>query len=93
MLEGELSITLDEMTTTLAPGAFALVPPGVGHAFSNPGSAPAKFLVVVTPGGFERYFDELIGIVGRHGYPPPPEIMSVLGQRYDFEPVSTSPES
>src|SRR5947209_2532409 len=31
---------------------------GVPHAFWNPGDAPARLLELISPAGFERYFEE-----------------------------------
>jgi len=29
-------------------------------------------MVIMSPGGFEGYFDELAGLVEKHGFPSPP---------------------
>jgi len=29
-------------------------------------------MVITSPGGFEGYFDELAGLVEKHGFPSPP---------------------
>ena len=87
ILEGELTLHLGERTVKATPGTFGLVSPGTTHTFSNAGSTPARFLILVSPGGFEEYFEELPEIIARHGYPPPPEIIASLGQKYDFEPA------
>ena len=34
------------------------VPRGVPHAFTNVGPEPARILVVFTPSGMERFFDQ-----------------------------------
>ena len=39
------------------------MPPGTPHTFANPSDRPARMLVLVTPGGFERYFEALIEAV------------------------------
>ena len=87
VIEGQLEVTLGEKSVKLGPGAFALIPPGVAHTFANRESSPTVFLGLLSPGGFERYFEELPGLVEKHGFPPPPEVMRELGQRYDFEPA------
>ena len=35
------------------PGTFVLVPPGVRHGFSNPGSTPVRMLNLHAPAGFD----------------------------------------
>jgi mannose-6-phosphate isomerase-like protein (cupin superfamily) len=37
-------------------------PRGVPHAFWNPGPARALILELIVPGGFERYFRELVAL-------------------------------
>ena len=85
VLEGELELTLDGRPVGLALGGFGLVTPGVVHPFANPSPASVRFLILVSPGGFERFFEELLPIVEEHGYPPPPDVMAELSRRYDVE--------
>ena len=85
VLEGELTIHMGERRITAPTGTFALVPAGDVHTFSNPGTAPVKMLVMFSPGGFEKYFQEMPDIVAKHGFPPPPDVMAALGRKYDFE--------
>src|SRR4051812_10606363 len=40
-------------------GSFVTVPPGTMHDFRNPGTRPARWLGIATPGGLERYFQEV----------------------------------
>jgi quercetin dioxygenase-like cupin family protein len=55
-LEGQLRITLDEEDLILGPGAFALIPPEVIHAFGNPSDQPGRYLNFHAPGcGFGDY--------------------------------------
>ena len=84
VLEGELTLRIGDRTTKAEAGAFALARRGTVHAFSNPSDHPARFLILLSPGGMENYFHELPGLVGRHGYPLPPQLMAELGQRYDI---------
>ncbi len=57
--------------------------------FWNQGSVPARVLIVLSPSGFERYFEELaegLAVVGDM----PEKAMSLrkaLSQRYDIEVV------
>lgn len=43
-----------------APGSVLFVPRGTPHTFSNLGPLPARLMVVVSPGGFEDYFKEIM---------------------------------
>ena len=42
---------------TAGPGALAFAPRGVHHTLANLSGAEARYLLVCTPGGFERRFD------------------------------------
>ena len=57
VLEGELEVTVDGETRTLAPGELAVVPPKTVHSFRNASDARARFLNLHTPG---MRFDEYI---------------------------------
>ena len=59
VLEGELSMKVDGDTVAAPAGTFVLVAPGTVHTFSNPSDRPARFLGIVSPGGFEQYFRDV----------------------------------
>ena len=87
VLEGTITFRIGNDTVEAPPGTFVAVAAGTPHAFSNHRTEPAKYLGVVSPGGFERYFDELPALVAEHGYPPPPDVMKRLAEKYDIELV------
>jgi quercetin dioxygenase-like cupin family protein len=53
ILEGTLTVQLNEERLTLLSGTIAFLPRGVPHTFANLGTEPVIFLGVVTPAGFE----------------------------------------
>ena len=59
VLEGEVDFRLGDQQTRIGQGGFVLIPKGAVHAFSTVGENPAKLLVLMSPGGFEHWFDEL----------------------------------
>jgi quercetin dioxygenase-like cupin family protein len=59
VLEGELTLQVGEEVTTAAAGSLAFAPRGVHHTVANTADAPARYLLVCTPGGFERMFSRL----------------------------------
>ena len=85
VLEGVLTMRLGEATHEVAAGSFVCVPPGIVHTFSNAGTAPARFLNMNTPSGFEHYMREL-GEAARRGALTP-EVMGPIASRYDFQPA------
>lgn len=56
VLDGELTIQLEDELITANAGGFAFAQRGVPHTLANLSQAPAHFLLVCTPAGFEREF-------------------------------------
>ena len=59
VLSGEIGVLVGEETAAAGPGAWALKPRGVLHAMWNAQAAPARIIEVLTPGGTERWFEEI----------------------------------
>ena len=62
VLEGVLTVQLDDEVIELAPGEFATAPPGVPHSFTNARREQrvCRAVNLMTPGtGFDRYIDQL----------------------------------
>jgi quercetin dioxygenase-like cupin family protein len=71
VMEGELTFRLRDDVFTRGAGELAFAPRGVPHTYANLSGKPARVLLVITPAGFERYFDRIAArITGRE---PPPE--------------------
>jgi mannose-6-phosphate isomerase-like protein (cupin superfamily) len=49
VLEGTAAIRVGERAYQLGAGDYGVVPVGVPHAWSNPGSAPARWLAMLSP--------------------------------------------
>jgi quercetin dioxygenase-like cupin family protein len=56
LVEGELLFQVQDELVTVRAGELAFAPRGVPHTFTNRTDAPARYVLVCTPGGFERYF-------------------------------------
>jgi oxalate decarboxylase/phosphoglucose isomerase-like protein (cupin superfamily) len=69
------------------PGSLMFVPAGCPHAFTNPGTAPARMLFLVAPSGHERYLEELAGLLARPG-PPDPAAIAEIRARHDIEQLT-----
>jgi mannose-6-phosphate isomerase-like protein (cupin superfamily) len=61
LLEGELSLFLPNREIALRPGEFVLAPRGVPHTYQV-GNAPARWLVLSTPAGFERFVEDVAAL-------------------------------
>ncbi|MFI2205321.1 cupin domain-containing protein [Streptomyces sp. NPDC020192] len=69
-------------------GTVIVVPPGCPHAFANPTDTPAKmFFQASPPPDHERYFEELLEILGNGG-PPDQEAIEALRAKYDIEQLT-----
>ena len=58
VLEGVLSVKLNDVTRDYPAGSYILVQPGTSHAQGNRGKVPVRLLLTMTPGGFERSFKD-----------------------------------
>lgn len=62
IVEGEVKFLVGEKTFVAKAGAFVLIPKGTPHTFTRVEQKPAKFLVVYSPAGFEKFFDEAVDL-------------------------------
>ncbi len=90
VIEGRVGALLGDETVYGEPGDLIFKPRGQWHTFWNAGNQPARILEIISPAGFERYFDQLTELLG-HGGPPDPAAVAQLAARYglelDFESV------
>jgi quercetin dioxygenase-like cupin family protein len=56
VLEGEVTFQVRDELLTAGPGEIAFALRGVPHTLANRSGAPARFVIVCTPAGFEREF-------------------------------------
>lgn len=73
VIEGEFEITCGERTFVARKGDVAVLPRRVPHAFRNIGEADGKLWVMITPGGFEKFFEE----VSREITTMPPDVEKI----------------
>lgn len=60
VLDGELGVEFDGRDYTVGPGGFVLLPMGVPHALSRASTLPPRVLQISSPGGWERYLEDLL---------------------------------
>src|SRR5215217_1950799 len=56
LLEGELIFQVDDVLVTKGAGELAFAPRNVPHTLANHTNAPARYLLICTPAGFERHW-------------------------------------
>jgi quercetin dioxygenase-like cupin family protein len=66
---GELTFQVEDQLVTKGAGELAFAPRNVPHTFANRSDAPARYVLVCTPAGFERYFERMAA--ERAGVDPP----------------------
>ena len=89
VLEGEIGVLLGDEVVLGGPGDLIFKPRGQWHTFWNAGFEPARVLEIISPGGFESYFEQLSELLAA-GSPPDPEKVSVIADRFglELEPAS-----
>ena len=68
VLSGEFKVRLGEEIFYVKEGDFAYLPSKIPHAFKNISDEPGRVIVVYTPGGGHKFFEEF-GPVVRNGHP------------------------
>jgi mannose-6-phosphate isomerase-like protein (cupin superfamily) len=81
VLEGRMGADLGGEVVHAEAGDLVFKPRGQWHAFWNAGDEPCRILEIISPGGFERYFEELVDLGAR----PTPEAVSEIAARYGLE--------
>ena len=67
VLEGEVGVLIDEEEYKATAGSYILKPRGIVHTFWNPGPSPARILEIISPAGFEGYFEEMAEVISAAG--------------------------
>ncbi len=62
VVSGEIGFSSNGREVSLRAGGYIVKPRGELHAMWNAGEVPARMIEVLTPGGLERYFEELAEI-------------------------------
>lgn len=59
VLEGQIAFQVDGRCISATTGAWVTLPKGTLHAFRNAGTTPGKMLILVSPSGLEKFFEEV----------------------------------
>ena len=82
VLKGRYKVQIGDETFQLAEGGFAYLPSGVPHAFLNLTDDPGEIIVVYTPGGGHKFYEEL-GPLTRNGMPDRAVVAAVF-EKHDM---------
>jgi mannose-6-phosphate isomerase-like protein (cupin superfamily) len=83
VLEGRMGALLGDEVVEAGPGDLVYKPRNQWHTFWNAGDEPCRILEIISPAGFERFFQELSGMGG--AIAADPEALAQLNQRYGLE--------
>jgi quercetin dioxygenase-like cupin family protein len=85
VLQGEFGARIGDLEFSAGPGTYVLKPRNVPHTFWNAGPNPARLVEMISPAGFERFFDELAEIYAAAGAgAPDQQRIGELGARYNL---------
>ena len=80
VLKGRYKIRIGDSIFYCDPGGFAYLPSKVPHAFLNLTDEPGEIIVVYTPGGGHKFYEEF-GPISRNG-PPDPKLLGPIFENY-----------
>ena len=83
VLEGEFEFSIGARAVRASPGTTLFGPRGIPHTFKNVGGKNARILVVISPPGFEKFFEE-VHELSQQG-PPGPDRLLPLARKYELE--------
>jgi len=83
VLQGRIGALLGDEVLVASPGDLVFKPRNQWHTFWNAGDEPARILEIISPAGFERFFDELVDLGGI--VQAEPKILADLCARYGLE--------
>lgn len=83
VIEGRVGALLGDEVVIGGPGDLIFKPRNQWHTFWNAGDEPARLLEIISPAGFEQFFEELIDLGGVGGAAP--EAFASLCERYELE--------
>ncbi|MGP3998634.1 cupin domain-containing protein [Streptomyces sp. 8N706] len=83
VLQGRVGARVGDQEATAGPGSYILKPRGILHTFWNAGPEPARILEIISPAGFERFFEEM-GTLAETAEGPAEFVQqrAELGERY-----------
>jgi mannose-6-phosphate isomerase-like protein (cupin superfamily) len=88
VIEGRMGALLGDEELVAGPGDLVFKPRDQWHTFWNAGDEPARILEIISPAGFEKFFEELVDLGGVGTVEPP-----VLGELCDRYALEMDPES
>jgi mannose-6-phosphate isomerase-like protein (cupin superfamily) len=83
ILEGRVGAKLGDEIVHGGPGDLIFKPRDQWHTFWNAGDEEARLLEIISPAGFEKYFEELVELFAAGT--PEPAVLAEVASRYGLE--------
>jgi mannose-6-phosphate isomerase-like protein (cupin superfamily) len=83
VLQGRMGALLGDEVVEAGPGDLVWKPRNQWHTFWNAGDQPCRILEIISPAGFERFFQELVDMGGVTQANP--DALAQLNERYALE--------
>jgi mannose-6-phosphate isomerase-like protein (cupin superfamily) len=83
VLEGRVGALLGDEVVYGEAGDLIFKPRGQWHTFWNAGDEGARILEVISPAGFERYFEKMVDLL--QAGPPDPAALAAVAERHGLE--------
>jgi len=83
VLEGRMGALLGDQVIYAEPGDLAFKPGDQWHTFWNAGDSPCRILEIISPGGFEHFFEQAASALQAPDFSP--EKLGQIGARYGLE--------
>lgn len=93
VLDGEVGFLLADDELVAQAGDLVPKPRGIRHAFWNAGDVPALVLELITPAGFEDFFDQAAVIAAEHPDPEDEAAFPKWQRLFDAHGVAWEPET
>lgn len=81
VLEGEYEIRCGDRTVRATPGSFVFAPRAIPHKLTNVSAGPSTVLGIVSPAGFEGFWEEVSALPVR----PDVETVMAVAARFQLE--------
>jgi quercetin dioxygenase-like cupin family protein len=83
VLEGRMGALLGEEVIYAEPGDLAFKPGNQWHTFWNAGDSPCRILEIISPGGFEHFFERAAAAIQAPDFTP--NKLGDIGAHYGLE--------
>jgi mannose-6-phosphate isomerase-like protein (cupin superfamily) len=85
IVKGRMGALLGDEVVYAEAGDLVYKPRNQWHTFWNAGDEPAYILEIISPAGFERYFEQMVDLLERSAGPPDPGALGTIAAQHGLE--------